>query len=228
MKKYLKRYSQVENDAGLSLAEVLIAVGLTGLLALGCTQLALASFTSTSYTQSVAAKSITTGNAIRVVTNDMATASGFMVDAVPGTAPSSVQCSSVNLGSGNTGPTVIRALFTMQYSAGNMVGYEIRSATSGSGALWRVMCPTAADPSGPAQMLLTNLPDPSSSQWDNAVSCPTFTTPGTITKGACAGYGVMLNSITTSPGIIFTIPATNTSTGIDSGAQTIVAARNIT
>ena len=55
-KRFATRISEVtsQGDRGISLPEVLIAIGLSGLLALGCTQLAMASFTSANYTQDVA------------------------------------------------------------------------------------------------------------------------------------------------------------------------------
>lgn len=210
-------------DEGLSLAEVLVAVGLTGLLALGCTQLAMASFSSASYTQAVAVKSIDSGNANRMITSDMENANGFLVPAKPGAAPSPAECSTINTSVQSSDS--VRALLTIQSPDASLVGYEVRT-TSGVGALWRVDCPTMGNPTGPAQMVRNDLPSSADPVWDTAVLCATYPTGGSLTSSQCP-KDVMLTSVTTNPGIIFNIPATLGSTAAVPNGQIIVAARNV-
>lgn len=214
---------KLREDKGLSLAEVLVSVGLTGLLALGCTQLALASFASANYTQAVAVKSIDSGNANRMITSDMENADGFLVPAKPGTAPSPAECSTVN--APITGIDSVRALLTMEYPDNSLVGYEVRTV-SGVGALWRVDCPSLGNPTGPAQMVRKNLPASNDPVWDTSVMCATFPTGGTLSTAQCT-KDLLLTSITDNPGIVFTIPASVNATQSISTIQTIVAARNV-
>ncbi len=215
--KIIKRMRVFRDEEGLSLAEVLIAVGLTGLLALGCTQLALASFTSAKYTQAIAAKSIDSGNANRMITFDMENAQGFIVPSSPDVTQPGLECSSENTSSQSAGD--VRALLTLQYLNGSAIGYEVRTS-SGAGQLWRVSCPSTGKTTGSEQMVRGELPLPINSAWDSAVMCPTFPAGGTLTTAQCV-HDLLLTSLTTNPGIIFTIPAGSTS------AQVIVAARNI-
>jgi Tfp pilus assembly protein PilV len=223
MMRHIKELIKVREDQGLSLAEVLVAVGLTGLLALGCTQLALASFSSAKYTQDVAVKSIDSGNANRMVTSDMENADGFLVPAKPGTAASPAECSTVN--APIQGVDSVRALLSMQYPDNTLVGYEVRTV-AGVGAIWRVDCPSLGNPTGPSQMVRNNLPASTDPVWDSAVMCASFPAGGSLTSAQCT-KDVLLTSITTNPGIIFTIPATvGSSTAISTG-QIIVAARNV-
>ena len=134
MMKKMKIATILRKDEGLSLAEILVSVGLTGLLALGCTQLALASFTSASYTEAIAMKSVDSGNANRMVTTDMESASGFLVPSKSGALPATSQCTTSSSNS-------VRPLVTLAYANGNMVGYEVRT-NADSGSLWRIACPT--------------------------------------------------------------------------------------
>ncbi len=140
MMKKMKIATILRKDEGLSLAEILVSVGLTGLLALGCTQLALASFTSASYTEAIAMKSVDSGNANRMVTTDMESASGFLVPSKSGALPATSQCTTSSSNS-------VRPLVTLAYANGNMVGYEVRT-NADSGSLWRIACPTAGNPTG--------------------------------------------------------------------------------
>jgi Tfp pilus assembly protein PilV len=217
MMKILKRYSALRKDEGLSLAEVLIAVGLTGLLALGCTQLALASFTSAKYTQAVAAKSIDSGNANRMITLDMENSLGFMVPSTPETVLSALDCSTDKHSSQSA--EAVRALLTLENTDGSTVGYEVRTFAN-AGQLWRVSCSSAGNPNGPEQMVRGSLPISTDASWDSAVMCASFPAGGSLTTAQCV-HDVALTSITANPGVIFTIPAGSTS------AQIIVAARNI-
>lgn len=219
----IQELMKLREDKGLSLAEVLVSVGLTGLLALGCTQLTLASFASANYTQAVAVKSIDSGNANRMVTSDMENSNGFLVPAKPGTAPSPAECSTVN--APISGVDSVRALLTMQYPDNTLVGYEVRTV-AGVGALWRVDCPSLGNPTGPAQMVRNNLPSSNDPVWDTSVMCANFPTGGSLTTSQCT-KDVLLTSITDNPGIVFTIPATLNSSQSISTTQTIVAARNV-
>ena len=127
MKHLMKLRQLIKNDRGLSLAEVLVAVGLTGLLALGCTQLALASFTSANYTQSIAVKSLNSGNANRLVTGDMENASGFLVSGKSTQTLASGICTSASASSLLSG--TVTPLFAIVYSGGSEIGYEAVSYT---------------------------------------------------------------------------------------------------
>ena len=115
MRITLKRIQALRSDDGLSLAEVLVAVGLTGLLALGCTQLALASFTSANYTQAVAVKSLNTGNANRLVTGDMETATGFLVPSTASNPTAQSVCTSGVLAALAIGQ--VKPLISLQYAS---------------------------------------------------------------------------------------------------------------
>jgi Tfp pilus assembly protein PilW len=224
----LKRLQAERKDEGLSLAEVLVAVGLTGLLAIGCTQLALASFSSASYTQAVAVKSIDSGNASRMITTDIDNAEGFLVPGKSGTAPAPAECSTATLASQPAGS--VRALITLTYPNGNLVGYEVRT-TAGTGDLWRVKCPSLSNPTGPAQLVRTDLPVATDPVWDTAVLCASYPTGGSLTTSQCV-KDAMLTSLTLNPGVLFTIPAGTDTAGDDvvgstSLGQTILAARDL-
>jgi hypothetical protein len=223
MRITLKRIQALRSDDGLSLAEVLVAVGLTGLLALGCTQLALASFTSANYTQAVAVKSLNTGNANRLVTGDMETATGFLVPSTASNPTAQSVCTSGVLAALAIGQ--VKPLISLQYANGSEVGYEVRT-DSGSGALWRVSCPSNGLATGSEMMVRGSLPIATDPIWNGAVKCATFPTGGSLTATDCSP-DVWLTSITDSPGIIFAIPATASHTSAPIATQLIVAARNI-
>ncbi|MEI6120290.1 MAG: hypothetical protein WCQ06_04200 [Actinomycetes bacterium] len=218
MMKKMKLATILRKDEGLSLAEILVSVGLTGLLALGCTQLALASFTSASYTEAIAMKSVDSGNANRMVTTDMESASGFLVPSKSGALPSTSQCTTSSSNS-------VRPLVTLAYANGNMVGYEVRNSAD-SGSLWRIACPTAGNPTGTEQLVRKNLPIATSTHWDAAVLCATYPAGGSLTSARC-DEDSMLTSLVTNPGIVFTIPASNPAVKASTPVQIIIAARTL-
>ncbi len=222
MKLIRANIALLRRDEGLSLAETLLAIGLTGLLALGCTQLALASFTSARYTESVAVKSLNTGNANRLITSDMESAEGFLVPSSSSQGTNTV-CSTTALQS-EPGTTTI-PLLALQNSNGSQIGYELRTSGS-SGALWRVTCPTPGSATGPALMVRAPLPPDSSVLWRSAVQCASFPTGGTLTTENCL-QDIWLNSISSNPGIVFTIPKTLSNGGVSTPSQSIVAGRNV-
>lgn len=216
-----KRLSGAKSDAGLSIPELLIAVGLSGLLALGCTQLAMASFASANYTQTVAVKSLNTGNINRLITKDMENATGFLDSSGNPATRNALECSSAN--SIDAGAN--RALVTLFHADGSSTGYEVRS-TGNIGALWRVTCPTAGIPNGASQILQSYLPAVGDSSWNNSIVCARFPAGGSLTSFAC-DKDVSLKSMTTNPGIIFTVPATISIATIQAPEQKIIAARNV-
>ena len=221
--KYKKNLRQMlKSDQGLSLAEVLVAVGLTGLLALGCTQLALASFTSANYTQSIALKSLNSGNENLLVTTDMENASGFLIPGKSAQSLSSGVCTSADSSSFASG--AVNPLVVIQYSSGSEIGYEIRS-DNGSGSLWRVSCPTGGSASGPESMIRNLLPTGDSPVWDSSVTCASFPIGGTLQTANCS-TDTWLTSSSVNPGIVFTIPSTLPGKSVSVVAQSIVAARN--
>ena len=216
MKKFLKIVRAQKSDSGLSLAEILVSVGLTGLLALGCTQLALASFTSANYSEAVAVKSLNSGNANRLITTDIENASGFLVPS--GNVDSKTLSACVSSSS-------VQPLVSIEYNDGSKIGYEVRS-TQGITALWRVSCPNGVQATGPELMVRNSLPATSSPDWQSAIQCATFPSGGTLTSSASTSDS-WLTSISINPGIIFTIPATSAHSSIPVAAQSIVAARNV-
>jgi len=222
MKHLMKLRQLIKNDRGLSLAEVLVAVGLTGLLALGCTQLALASFTSANYTQSIAVKSLNSGNANRLVTGDMENASGFLVSGKSTQTLASGICTSASASSLLSG--TVTPLFAIVYSGGSEIGYEVRTE-NGSGSLWRVSCPTGTDASGPELMIRNSLPSGDNLVWDSAIQCANFPIGGSLTTANC-NVDTWLTSPTLNPGVVITIPASVSGKGVPVAAQSIVAARN--
>jgi len=212
----------LKSDRGLSLAEVLVSVGLTGLLALGCTQLALASFTSANYTQSIAVKSLNSGNANRLITSDMENASAFLVPSASVQSLGTGLCTSAGASTFSSGS--VNPLLAIQYSNGSEIGYEVRT-DNGAGALWRVSCPTGGSASGPELMIRNSLPTASASVWDSSVLCASFPIGGTLQAANCA-TDAWLTSTSANPGIVFTIPATLPGKSVSVAAQSIVAARN--
>jgi hypothetical protein len=220
MKKFLARLRA--DERGLSLPEVIIAVGLTGLLALGMTQLTMASLTSATYTQSVAVSSLGTGTVSRLVTTDVEKSTGFVVST--GVA-NPLNCSTANLPSTTAGS--VRPIFTSSNADGSWVGYEVRTGNNG-GQLWRVNCPSVGVATGTAQILRGNLPLPGDGRWNNAVMCAQFPAGGSLTLNVCPA-DAMLNNLSAFPGIALTIPATVAGTSKIElfPAQQIVAARNV-
>jgi len=212
----------ISDDRGLSLPEVLIAIGLSGLLALGCTQLAMASFSSANYTQSVAVTSLNTGNLNRLITNDVEKSDGFIVSSTNVATQSAFACSTATLSTGNS----IRPLFTVTNNDGSAFGYEVRT-TGNDGALWRISCPSQGVSNGPSQQLRSSLPVSTSSTWDTSVMCAHFPAGGNLTPVACEKDS-LLNAIATNPGILITVPASVSGTKVNVQAQIIVAGRNIT
>ncbi len=219
--KINKIKSRLNKDAGISLPEVLIAVGLSGLLALGCTQLALASFASASYTQKVAVQSLSTGNLNRLVTSDLEKSTGFLVSSGNAAARNVSECSNTV----QPGAESIKSLLTTFNTDGSSVGYEVISA-GGQVGLWRVVCPTSGQAVGSQQLLAKNLPAPSTSVWDASVMCASFPAGSALVTADCAKDQI-LNSFATNPGILFTVPANLASGSESHAAQIIVAARNI-
>ncbi len=218
MMKKMKLAENLRKDEGLSLAEILVSVGLTGLLALGCTQLALASFTSASYTEAVAMKSVDSGNANRMITTDMESASGFLVPSKSGALSADSQCTTRTSNS-------VRPLITLAYANGNMVGYEVRT-NADAGSLWRIACPTAGNPTGTEQLVRKNLPIATANNWDSSILCATYPAGGNLTTARC-DEDSMLTSLVTNPGIVFTIPSSDPALKSASPVQIIVAARTL-
>jgi hypothetical protein len=212
--------SEKRGDAGLSIPEVLISIGLSGLLALGCAQLALASFASAKYTQTVAVKSLSSGNINRLITSDMEKATGFLDSSGVAATHNPIECS---LASSGNGP--IRPLLTLFHADGSSTGYEVRNSGN-SGALWRVNCPTPGVANGPSQILASYLPNSSDATWDTSIMCVNFPAGGNITAFSCS-KDILLNSMALNPGIIFTVPATNSFATVPQPEQKIVAARNV-
>jgi len=211
---------EASGDAGLSIPEVLIAIGLSGLLALGCAQLALASFASASYTQNVAVKSLSTGNINRLITTDMEKATGFLDSSGLSVARNPVECTTAVTGNASTRP-----LLTLFRADGTSTGYEVRT-TGVTGALWRVSCPTAGVANGASQILQSILPVSTDLSWDTSIVCVNFPAGGNITAFTCE-KDVVLNSMVTNPGIVFTVPATLPIATVKQAEQKIIAARNI-
>jgi Tfp pilus assembly protein PilW len=216
------QFKEIKNsaDSGLSIPEVLIAIGLSGLLALGCAQLALASFASASYTQNVAVKSLSTGNINRLITTDMEKATGFLDSSGQFSTRNSTECSTDTATDAGTRP-----LLTLFHADGTSHGYEVRT-TDGVGTLWRVSCPTVGVANGSAQILQTHLPAASATSWDTAIMCVNFPAGGNITVFTC-DKDVTLNSMVSNPGIVFTVPASTTVSSTSQSEQKIVAARNV-
>jgi len=226
--KLLGRIRENNNDKGLSLAEVLIAIGLSGLLALGCTQLAMASFSSANYTENVAVKTLSTGNISRLITVDMEKSTGFLsASGFPGTKTADM-CSTATLSQGDS----VKPLLTLFSANGSQIGYEVRlgsndkTGTLTNGTLWRVTCPTPGVANGDGQALQTNLPSPSDASWNTSIMCAKF--PANQPNPTIAGctQDTVLASMVNNPGIIFSIPATVDGAKVSAGAQVIIAARN--
>jgi hypothetical protein len=223
MMRTRKPESHKATDAGLSLAEVLISVGLTGLLALGCTQLALASFTSANYTQKVAVKSLNSGNANRLITSDMESATGFIVPSPQSGTSASGVCTSGSTSDIASG--AVLPLITLQKSDNSEVGYEVRGV-SATTSLWRVTCPQSGISNGPELMIRSHLPAISTTDWKNSIQCASFPAGGSLAYADCP-TDTWLTSAVTNPGIIFTIPATVSNSEISVSEQKIIAARNV-
>jgi Tfp pilus assembly protein PilW len=219
-KRFATRISEVtsQGDRGISLPEVLIAIGLSGLLALGCTQLAMASFTSANYTQDVAVKSLNSGNLNRIITTDMEHASGFIASSEV-SARNSQECSTAAQAGASVKP-----LLTMKNIDGTYTGYEVRTTTT-SGALWRINCLSAGVANGSSQMLRNSLPVASSAVWNTSMMCARFPVGGSLTTFEC-DKNVLLADIKTFPGVFITIPQTLSSADVLQAEQIIIAARN--
>ena len=221
LKKFFSsRISEItsQGDRGISLPEVLIAIGLSGLLALGCTQLAMASFASANYTQAVAVKSLNSGNVNRIVTTDMEHASGFLASSNTG-ARNLEECSTSAQGGG-----AVKPLLTMKNIDGTYTGYEVRT-TATSGALWRINCLAAGLANGSSQMLRNSLPVATDPAWDTSLMCARYPAGGSLTSFAC-DKNVLLSDIKMFPGVILTIPSTLSSADIQQSEQMIIASRN--
>jgi hypothetical protein len=211
----------IASDEGLSIPEVLIAIGLSGLLALGCTQLALASFSSANYTQSVAVRSLSTGTINRVITSDIGKSSGFLVSSGNISSRNMAECSTNSVAAAG----LVKPLLTAFNLDGSSVGYEIRSVGS-STALWRVSCPNGGIANGNAQILASDLPQVFDAIWVNSVMCASYPSGSDLTVSPCI-QDTTLNSIVDNPGIIFTVPATISSATVQKSEQKIIAARNL-
>ena len=209
----------LKNDEGLSLSEVLIAVGLSGLIAIGCTQVALASFNSAKYVQTKAINTVNTATLNHSVVADLESASSFVVHS---TNPANACTSKYTTG---TVSSAVRPLFTINYADGSAVGYEVRQ-TSGDSALWKVNCGTSGVQNGSSMLLRRSLPAIQGETWDSAIKCVNYPAGGSITTFNCPTDQI-LDSISANAGFIFNVPGTLKDASSSYPAQVIVAARNV-
>jgi hypothetical protein len=216
MKKFLEF---IKNDEGLSLSEVLIAVGLSGLIAIGCTQVALASFNSAKYVESKALNTVNTATLSHTIVSDMENATSFTVHS---STPANACTSKYNVG---TISSSVKPLVTVNNLDGSAFGYEVRE-TNNESALWRVECGPTGSQNGSSMMLRRGLPNIQSLSWNEPVKCVSYPAGGALISSSCANDQV-LSSITANPGVLITIPATVSSEGTKYPAQVVLAARNI-
>ena len=209
----------LRNDEGLSLSEVLIAIGLSGLIAIGCTQLALASFNSAKYVETKALTTVSNATLNHTLVSDMELASSFVVhDGNP-----SASCTSKY--SAGTNPGLVRPLFTVNNPDGTSIGYELRS-NNGEGSVWRVACGTNLIQNGSTMLMRKGLPDLNSSSWVGVIKCVNYPAGGKLQTYDCPTNQI-LSSIITNPGILISIPASTSKDTSFFPSQEILAARNI-
>lgn len=216
----MKRFRELlKGDEGISLTELVVAIGLSGLIALGCTQVALASINSAKYIETKAMSTVNTSTLNRIVTNDMDNAVSFSIYGAG--LSDGVSCTSkFTAPSGED----VKPLMSMQYLDGSSIGYEVRTV-GGSGSLWRVTCPVANIPNGSPMMLRNGLPANNSQNWINAVQCFTYPAGGALSVSTCA-LDQILDNHTANPGVIVNLPATVENSHNTYPAQTILAARS--
>ncbi len=109
----------------------------------------------------------------------------------------------------------------------NLVGYEVRKNGT-SAELWRIQCPfpQKAVSSATSELLRSALPLPSSSaDWATSIMCSSFTS-GALVSSACPA-NKFLNSATSNPGLILTLPATLFGATTPYTSQVVLAARSI-
>lgn len=212
-------FTIIKNDEGLSLSEVLIAVGLSGLIALGCTQVALASFNSAKYVQTKTMNTINTATLNHTVVADMENATSFVVHA---TSPA-LDCTSKF--TAGTVSNSIRPLLTINYADGSSVGYEIRQE-SNEGSLWKVDCGLNGNQNGSTMILRRSLPSIQDAIWDSAVKCVNYPAGGPLTTFVCPKDQI-LDPTNLNSGFVLDVPATLKNADSIYPAQVIVAARNM-
>jgi hypothetical protein len=109
----------------------------------------------------------------------------------------------------------------------NLVGYEVRKNGT-SAELWRIQCPfpQKAFSSATSELLRSGLPLPSSTaDWANSMMCSSFTS-GALVSSSCPA-NKFLNSATSNPGLILTLPATLFGATTPYTSQVVLAARSI-
>jgi hypothetical protein len=216
----MKKLLQIlRNDEGLSLSEVMIAIGLSGLIALGCTQMALASFSSAKYVETKALNTVSTASLNHYIVSDIETASSLVVHG----SDASFSCTSKFVS--GTVSNSVKPLFTINQANGSSVGYEVRDLNS-EGSIWRVECPTGSVQNGSSMMLRRGLPGIDSALWSNSVKCVTYPAGGTLQTNSCP-VNQVLDSINLYPGLQITVPATVKSSSTQYPSQVVLAARNV-
>jgi hypothetical protein len=216
MIKFLKALHK--NEDGLSLSEVLVAVGLSGLIALGCAQIALASFNSAKYVQIKTLNTVNTATLNHTIAADMEQASSFVVHS---NSAAKACTSQYSIG---TVASDVKPLITINYADGSAIGYEVRN-TNSEGSFWRVACGANGAQNGSSMLLRRGLPDLNSTLWNEAVKCVNYPAGGNLVSSACPTNQI-LDSIIQNPGFMFTVPKTISTDVAQYPSQVVLAARN--
>jgi prepilin-type N-terminal cleavage/methylation domain-containing protein len=215
------------SDDGLTLLEVLIAMSISTLLAMGIGQMFTLGVKAMQYSSTTSSTTVKKTNFARVFADDVQAANSFYVaGASPGTTSLMTKiCSTWT--STLTNFSTIRPLLTLEQGDGTEVGYEVRRTSSGAGEIWRVWCATKT--SGPtanrSALMLSGVAAPTGTTdaWAD-----TFTCSGTVTAQflafatACPTY-TSIADLTTNLGIKFT-PAPSGATPLP--VQAVIGSRS--